>query len=275
MAGPARADGPALFQAHCAVCHQPGGQGVAGLYPRLADRAGRYLKADGGRGYLVHVLLNGMAGAIPEEQIVGFMPPVAHLGDAEIAALLNHVVTGLEQQDRPADFVPFSAEEVAARRAEKLTPPEVNHERRRVLEALKASTAATGGTPAAPGAIPRVTGAAHDYSRNCQGCHLANGRGIPGLVPDLVDFVGYFAHLPEGRAFLVRVPGVAQAPLDDERLAAVLNWMLAAFSRTQLPADFRPFTADEVRRLRADILTAVTAERERLVETLKAAGVVQ
>jgi len=248
---------------------------VAGLYPRLTNRVGRYVARDLGRAYLAHVLLNGMAGTIPEEQIAGFMPPVAHLDDAEIAAILNHVVTGLPQDDRPSAFVPFTAEEVAARRAEKLAPAEVNRERRRVLEASRMSSAAPEATPAAPGPIPRVTGAAQDYSRNCQGCHLANGRGLPGLVPDLVDFVGYFTHLPEGRAFLVRVPGVAQAPLDDERLAAVLNWMLAAYSRKQLPPGFQPFTAAEVRRLRADILTAVTAERERLVAELKAAGIIE
>lgn len=216
----------------------------------------------------MHVLANGMAGVIPEDQIVGYMPPFAQLSVAEIADVLNYVLTGLGRADLPATAAPFTPAEVATLRAEKLSPVQVNQERRRLVDALTQSSRP-------PDPIPRITGAAQDYSRNCQGCHLASGRGIPGLVPDFVDFVGYFAHLPEGRAFLIRVPGVAQAPLDDERLARVLNWMLAAYSRAQLPADFQPFTADEVRRLRSDVLTAVSVERERLVGKLKAAGILK
>ena len=37
-----------------------------------------------------------------------------------------------------------------------------------------------------------------------------------------------------GRAYLASVPGVAQAPLGDARLAALLNWVIRAFSGTQL-----------------------------------------
>lgn len=123
--------------------------------------------------------------------------------------------------------------------------------------------------------IQEIAGAAQDYSRNCQGCHGADGAGIPNAVPRLRNFIGYFAHLPEGRTYLIRVPGVAQAPLDDTRLAAVVNWMLIAYSRDQLPPGFQPFTADEVGGLRADVLTAVTQERARLVSRLEQAGILK
>ena len=48
--------------------------------------------------------------------------------------------------------------------------------------------------------------------------------------PRLREFVGYFTRLPEGRDYLMRAPGVVFAPIDDQRLAAVLNWTLATFS---------------------------------------------
>ena len=79
-------------------------------------------------------------------------------------------------------------------------------------------------------AIPRITGVAQDFARQCQGCHGADGMGARDAIPRLRAFVGYFTHLPEGRDYLMRVPGVVFAPIDDQRLAAVLNWTLATFS---------------------------------------------
>jgi mono/diheme cytochrome c family protein len=278
-AGLAFADGARLYAQHCAACHQPEGQGVPGLYPRLTSRLGRYLRVDGGRAYLIHVPSFGMSGAIPEDQIVNaFMPPVTQLGNEEIAHILNHLLTGLPQDALPEPHVPITSDEVAEARKTPLSPIQVHKEREGLVAALKPSSAppgspAPGGTARAT--MPRITGAIEDYSRNCQGCHLADGRGIPGLVPNMLNFVGYFTHLPEGRAFLVRVPGVAQAPLDDTRVAAILNWMLKAMSRDQLPKDFLPYTAEEVRTYRAGILTNVTSERAALIAKLRDRGVLK
>ena len=117
--------------------------------------------------------------------------------------------------------------------------------------------------------------AAEDYARSCQGCHLVDGRGVPGAVPALAGFTGYFLHLEEGREFLARVPGVAMAPLGDERLATVLNWTLLTFSRAELPRPFVPYTAREVAVLRAEPLTNVTETRRRLIAQLQASGVLE
>ena len=97
-------------------------------------------------------------------------------------------------------------------------------------------------------AIPRITGVAQDFARQCQGCHGADGMGARAAIPRLRAFVGYFTHLPEGRDYLMRVPGVVFAPIDDQRLAAVLNWTLATFSPAEMAPDFAPFTAAEVDR---------------------------
>jgi len=56
-----------------------------------------------------------------------------------------------------------------------------------------------------------------EYALNCQGCHRADGAGTPGSVPPLAGSVARFLGAAGGREYLVQVPGVAQAPLDDGR----------------------------------------------------------
>ena len=61
------------------------------------------------------------------------------------------------------------------------------------------------------------------------------GLSNPNLVPSLQGLVGYFLELPEGRAYLSRLPNVAFSTLSDERLAAVLNYMVFALGGTSAP----------------------------------------
>lgn len=117
----------------------------------------------------------------------------------------------------------------------------------------------------AGGNSPRV-----NYMLHCMGCHLDDGRGHEGNVPDMRATVGKFLHTPEGREYVIRVPGVAQSALPDDELAAVVNWMLNAFSASELPADFQPYTDAEVGRLRVDKLTEVTQLREALLQAFDA-----
>jgi mono/diheme cytochrome c family protein len=124
------------------------------------------------------------------------------------------------------------------------------------------------GVVLALGAAPAagVEGPELAYTLECAGCHRADGSGTPGSVPQLRESVAGFLAVPGGREYLARVPGVAQAPLDDAALAAVLNWMLDRFDRAHVPTGFVPYTADEVGRLRAHPLLDVAAERKRLIE---------
>jgi hypothetical protein len=103
----------------------------------------------------------------------------------------------------------------------------------------------------------------------CQGCHLADGRGAPGKVPPLDDFVAKFLEVPGGREFLVRVPGASTSPLSDARLAAVLNWMIREFGPREIAADFEPFTESEVARVRRPPLIDVASTRAALVRQMK------
>jgi hypothetical protein len=122
--------------------------------------------------------------------------------------------------------------------------------------------------------LPRVSGPAEDYSRHCQGCHGHLGVSVTEM-PRLRDRVGYFLHTPAGRAYVVQVPNVLQAHLSDERLAAMMNWVVQEFSPAQLPADFKPYAADEIAALRAQRIPSVPARRRDVVEQLVEAGVVE
>jgi cytochrome c553 len=269
MALPALAevDGDQLYVEQCAACHEEDGRGVPGIYPPLADRIGRFAELPEGRAYLARVVIHGLFGPIRVEDrpYDGLMPPQPDLSDAEIAAILNHVLAGLSPEQLPADFAPLSAAEVAGYREPKATFSAMRKEREALLAQLERRA------DALP-AIPRITGVAQDFSRQCQGCHGADGMGVRDAVPRLRHFVGLFTHLPEGRDYLMRVPGAVFAPLDDARLTAVLNWTLLTFSPEELAPDFEPFTVAEVARARDNPLTKVHATRERLLAELRERG---
>lgn len=91
---------------------------------------------------------------------------------------------------------------------------------------------------------PAFGGAPADeqYRLHCSGCHGPDGRGDPRVVPSL-RAIGPFAATLEGRRYLVRVPGVAQAPLPSAELAGLLNYVLAELAEA---SGFEPFTAAEV-----------------------------
>ena len=93
-----------------------------------------------------------------------------------------------------------------------------------------------------------------DYLLHCSGCHMPDGTGLASVVPTLHDVIGRMVTEPEGRSYIVRVPGVSQAPINDEKLTEVLNWMLTEFSSDTLPQNFKPFTVKEVKRARSQLL---------------------
>jgi mono/diheme cytochrome c family protein len=101
-----------------------------------------------------------------------------------------------------------------------------------------------------------------DYMLNCQGCHLPDGRGYPGRVPDLRRTLGALLAVPGGREYVQRVPGAATAALDDAQLAGVLNWMVAEFGAAA--PGLRPFSAGEAGALRRTPLADVMRVRTEL-----------
>ena len=111
--------------------------------------------------------------------------------------------------------------------------------------------------------------ARQNYILNCQGCHLPDGSGSEGNVPKMNGFAGYFLHVPGGREFLVQVPGAAGAPISDQELADVMNWMLLNFSKNELPEPFVPYSAEEISKLRKEPLLDVHHRREELLARIK------
>ena len=100
----------------------------------------------------------------------------------------------------------------------------------------------------------------HDYTLNCSGCHRMDGSGS-SVVPSFRD-MRELAGKPGAREYWIRVPGAAQAPLTDERLAAMMNWLIERFTgKAPEPA----YTASEVHRLRSKPLRDPAAERRRIM----------
>lgn len=100
----------------------------------------------------------------------------------------------------------------------------------------------------------------------CRGCHGALGAGTPGKVPSLAQTARFLAS-ERGRAYLVRVPGVAGSQLSDARIAALLNWMLRELaSDPPAAAGFEAFTESEVASARARPLLDPIPERASALE---------
>lgn len=109
--------------------------------------------------------------------------------------------------------------------------------------------------------------AVFDYQMHCQGCHTPDGTGA-GSVPRMKGHIGVFLDSQAGREFLVRVPGSATSALTDERLAAVLNWIVTTFGEDSVTEPFTPYSAEEVGRLRQRPLNEVDNYRAQILEAL-------
>ncbi|MGC1342383.1 MAG: cytochrome c [Candidatus Binataceae bacterium] len=145
LGGMARASGARVFAANCAVCHQSNGQGVQGTYPSLAGTVGNYVHTQAGRAYLVQVVSFGMNGAIVSHgaQYNGFMQPWTQLSDADIAAVLNYILTSFNPKILPADFKPYTAAEVKHLRATHLSFDQVRAERDAIVTPAGAGAGAS------------------------------------------------------------------------------------------------------------------------------------
>lgn len=107
------------------------------------------------------------------------------------------------------------------------------------------------------------------YILNCAGCHRTDGSGVPsGGIPTLRGQMGHFLTLPEGRAFLIQVPGTSNSPLSNAEIAVMLTWMAHEFSADTLPENFMPYTETEVAALRKQPLTDVFGTRKTIIEKL-------
>jgi mono/diheme cytochrome c family protein len=108
--------GQKVYRANCAVCHQPDGGGVPGLYPPLAG-SDIILGRDGfGENHLARIVMNGLVEPVTVRGTVysGAMAAWKEmLGDAQIAAVLTYVRQAWGNQAGP-----LSSEQIALLRTE-------------------------------------------------------------------------------------------------------------------------------------------------------------
>jgi mono/diheme cytochrome c family protein len=111
-------DGAALFAQNCALCHQAGGTGLPGQFPRLAGRVAAISTRADGRIYLADVLTYGLSGTVKvdDQEIFGLMPPFAVLPNDVVADILSYVQT-LGDRPKTGAVRPFTEQEIAAARA--------------------------------------------------------------------------------------------------------------------------------------------------------------
>lgn len=125
--------GEEIFNANCSICHQSGGVGVPGQFPRLAGRASSIAGKSEGRDYLASVALNGLSGAITVDgqKIVGVMPPFRSQSDDDLAAVLTYVA-----QLGGGKAAAFTAEEITLVRAkDKIPASKMGEQRAKLVEA--------------------------------------------------------------------------------------------------------------------------------------------
>lgn len=81
--------GSVLYKGTCSVCHQNNGEGLAGVFPPLANSD--FLLAN--QQQVIEVVLNGLSGPITVngKPFNSVMPPMSQLNDDEIANILTYI----------------------------------------------------------------------------------------------------------------------------------------------------------------------------------------
>jgi cytochrome c553 len=107
------------------------------------------------------------------------------------------------------------------------------------------------------------------YLQFCSGCHLPDGSGSPAFgVPSMRGLLGQFLQVPGGREFIVQVPGVMNSALSDADIANLMNWLVPEVSAPTMPARFKPYTTQEIARLRKTRPADVPAARAPLIRLI-------
>jgi len=111
--------GQRVFAANCVACHQVTGAGIPTVFPPLIAHVPEMAAVEGGRRYLIDLVLYGLTGRIEVAGLGydGLMPPWGHLSDSQLADVLNYVATAWDNRYLlPPGFMAFTPEEVLAAR---------------------------------------------------------------------------------------------------------------------------------------------------------------
>lgn len=124
------ANGAALYVTHCVACHQPEGEGAAGIAPPLAGTLSNRAALQDGLAYIARVMISGMNGPIvvQGQPYNGNMPSFAALGDMDLQAILSFVLERFNAGS-PAP----SLEMLAAVRVKAMLPGDVRKLRQQLI----------------------------------------------------------------------------------------------------------------------------------------------
>lgn len=129
--------GQASYEQVCQACHGEAGAGTPYAFPPLAGHFPDLVSVEGGRDYVIDVVLFGLAGPIEVDGIGYNSLMVAHAGmfdDQQVADVLNYVSTAWDNAAAlPEGFEAFTADEVAAQREGMLSQSDV-YELRQTLD---------------------------------------------------------------------------------------------------------------------------------------------
>ncbi len=187
--------GAALYQAHCAACHGPGGEGVPGVFPPLKGNPHVQDPA-----YVAKVIREGKSGPLTVGGTTynGQMPPFAQLSEEEVEALARYVAGGMKGQEGAAP----------------------------------AKSAAPAGDPETGRALFIGQRRFKNGGPPCVACHNAKGIGVLGggaLGPDLSDagkkFGPSLPQLLEKPGFRVMRSVYADKPLTPKEAADVAAFL--------------------------------------------------
>ena len=186
------AKGQGVYNANCAACHQPNGQGLTGAFPPLAGSD--YLQ--GNREDVIGAALFGMSGPITVNDVEynGVMPSLGHLPDEDLAAAITYVFGSWGN-----NLAAVSVEEVAAIRAAVGAEDRAAGQRHvgRTEGELKYEGAPVAMSPEGARQVMDVEGpvlsqaefetATQVYFERCAGCHGVLRKGATGkaLTPDI------------------------------------------------------------------------------------------
>lgn len=119
--------GASTYRRNCENCHGAAGQGWD-QYPGLRHTV-QLLLAPGGRELLKDVHLYGLTSS----RWGAPMPPMGHLHDVELAAVLNHVLTHFGQGLLNQQVALYAPQEIRERRGLGLSPRDVEARRQKVV----------------------------------------------------------------------------------------------------------------------------------------------
>lgn len=178
--------GADLYAAHCAGCHQAAGEGISGTFPPLASNP-----AAADADYVAAVITDGKSGAI-EVLGVGYdtaMPAVGGLSDADVEAIVGHVVELAGDQTEPAE---------PSEPAEAPTEGDIDQGEDKF----------------------RGRDRLHNGGGSCASCHTAGKVGNLGgnsLGPELTDVYERFGGQAGLAAWLTNPPSETMAPIFADR----------------------------------------------------------